>query len=85
MLSAVEALPTLLHGGVMLLLHLTCATVMPMIGLIVLLHLRTPIGRLGLALTAFVLAGAAGGVLYHVFPAAGPVFPFAAFPELPLS
>jgi hypothetical protein len=39
-LSAVEALPTLLHGGVMFLLHLTYATVMPMMGLIVLLHLR---------------------------------------------
>jgi hypothetical protein len=84
-LSTVEAMPGLLNAGVMPLLHLAYATILLMMALIVLLHLRIQSAGWGLALTAFLLAGAAGGTLYHVFPAAGPVYAFAAFPELPLS
>jgi len=84
-LSAIEAMPGFLNTSVMHLLHLTYATIMLMMALVVLLHLRNQSTGWSLALAAFLLAGAAGGTLYHVFPAAGPVFAFATFPELPLA
>ncbi|HEY1932894.1 MAG TPA: phosphatase PAP2 family protein [Acetobacteraceae bacterium] len=82
-LSALNALHGTLHSLVVLLVGLSYAAIMLMMAWVVLIHLRHRSPRWVLALTALLLAGAVGGVLYHLFPAAGPAFAFRAFPALP--
>ncbi len=49
----------------------------------VLFRLRNRSPEWAVTLAAFLLAGAAGAALYHLFPAAGPRFAFASYPVLP--
>lgn len=82
--SALALLPGLLKSGATLVLVITYQAIMFVMALVVLLHLRKQSSHWSIALTALLLAGAVGGVLYHFFPAAGPRFAFPDFPELPL-
>lgn len=81
--SALALLPGLLKSGATLVLVITYQAIMFMMAMVVLLHLRKQSAQWKIALMALLLAGAVGGVLYHLFPAAGPRFAFPAFPELP--
>lgn len=81
---ALAHLLALLKTGAMLILGVTYQAVMFIMALVVLLHLRSQSERWSIALMALLLAGAVGGLLYHLFPAAGPEFAFPSFPQLPL-
>ncbi len=82
-IDAVDALPMVLRTCVSQMLGLAYASIMLVMAWVVLLHLRARSPRWALALTAMLLAGAVGGSIYHIFPAAGPGFAFPSFPAMP--
>lgn len=83
MRGAFDALPEFLWRGGWVGFQLIYETIMLMMAAVVLLHLRARSPRWSVALAALLLAGGIGGMLYHLFPAAGPAFAFPGFPALP--
>mgnify|MGYP003365058219 CR=1 FL=1 len=78
-----DALPEFLRRGGWVGFQIIYETIMLMMAVVVLLHLRVRSPRWAVALAALLLSGGIGGLLYHFFPAAGPAFAFPGFPALP--
>lgn len=82
-LSTYERLPELLQALVSGAVNAVYTTMLLMMAVTFALQLRRGSARWLLTMTAFILSGMAGAAIYQLFPVAGPVYAFAAFPDLP--
>jgi hypothetical protein len=82
-LAAVSAMPYAIRAVIIHVTTFAYAAIILMMTTYTVLHIRNESPRWRMALTSFLLAGAIGAGLYHIFPAVGPAVAFAKFPELP--
>ena len=82
-LSIVNAMPPAIHAVFVHIITFAYAIIILVMTTCVVLHIKNKSPRWSVVLTSFVLAGAVGAGLYHIFPAVGPAVAFPTFPELP--